>query len=138
MPNRGSTSGRDAGFTFTEVLVAMGITVAVILGYSLSTIGVMRGNTATENSTIAIQLAQDKVEQLKALRILVDENRCPGGGDHRIGASPGRAGIFARCWTITTFGSGSNLKQIDVTVSWQDHENRALTLSTLVFIESDT
>src|SRR5437867_12509558 len=74
---------RQSGLTFNEVLVAMNIIVIAIMGYSLSTAGVIRGQTANDNFTIALHLAQDKIEQLKAQVNLVNDNRCPSTGDHR-------------------------------------------------------
>ena len=56
----------QTGFTFNEVLVAINVIVIAILGYSLSTVGVIRGNLTNDNTTVAINLAQDKMEQLKA------------------------------------------------------------------------
>jgi len=38
------------------------------LGYSLSSVSVIRDQTANDNLTIAMHLAQDKIEQLKTNR----------------------------------------------------------------------
>jgi Tfp pilus assembly protein PilV len=65
------------GFTFNEVLVAINVIVIAILGYSLSTVGVIRGNLTNDNTTAAINMAQDKMEQLKAQKNLVNDDRCP-------------------------------------------------------------
>jgi hypothetical protein len=123
------------GFTFNEVLVAINVIVIAVLGYSLSTIGVIRGNLTNDNTTIAINLAQDKMEQLKAQAKLVNENRCPDMGDRAITATGTPNGIFDRCWRIVDSPLGPKLKQIDVTVSWRDHENREITVTTLVYGE---
>lgn len=129
---------RQAGFTFNEVLVAMNITVVAILGYSLSSVGVIRGQTSNDNFTVAIHLAQDKLEQLKFLSNPPVENRCPDSGERGISAVAGPGGIFDRCWRIADSPLGTNLKQIDVTVSWRDYDPRTITLSTLVFTGGDT
>jgi len=122
------------GFTFNEVLVAMNIIVIAVLGYSLSSVGVIRGQTANDNFTVAVHLAQDKIEQLKAQSTLANDNRCPGAGDRGISASGAPPGIFDRCWTIADSSLGANLKQIDVTVSWRDYQSQAVSLSTLAFV----
>jgi hypothetical protein len=126
---------RQTGFTFNEVLVAINVIVIAVLGYSLSTIGVIRGNLTNDNTTVAINLAQDKMEQLKAQKKLVNENRCPDMGDRAITATGTPHGIFDRCWRIVDSPLGPQLKQIDVTVSWRDHENREITVTTLVYVE---
>jgi type II secretory pathway pseudopilin PulG len=123
------------GFTFNEVLVAINVIVIAILGYSLSTVGVIRGNLTNDNTTAAINLAQDKMEQLKAQKNLVNDDRCPSSGDHAITATGTLNGIFDRCWRIVDSPLGPHLKQIDVTVSWRDRENREIICTTLVYSE---
>jgi Tfp pilus assembly protein PilV len=128
----------QAGFTFNELLVAMNIIVVGVLAYSISAVGVIRGQAATDNLTVAMHLAQDKLEQLKAERVLANDDRCPGAGDLGLTATGAAGGIFNRCWKISDSTLGTKLKQIDVTVSWQDQENRQVTISTLVFIGGDS
>jgi Tfp pilus assembly protein PilV len=125
--------GREDGFTFNEILVAMSIVVLGVMSYSLSSVNLLRRQTANDNSTVAIHLAQDKIEELQARRPLTDGDLCPGGGDHGLSAKTGVAGVFDRCWRITASSLGADLKQIDVTVSWRDYQAHELTLSTLVF-----
>jgi Tfp pilus assembly protein PilV len=127
--------GRQTGFTLNEVLVSINVIIIAILGYSLSTVGVIRGNMTNDNTTVAINLAQDKLEQLKAQNKLVNDNRCPDSGDHAITAAGMANGIFDRCWRIVDSPLGPQLKQIDVRVSWRDQENREIILTTLAYAE---
>ncbi len=123
----------ENGFTFNEVLAAMAIVVTVVMGYSLASVNLIRRQVVSDNSTVAIHLAQDKLEELQARLTLADGDFCPSSGDHGLSPKTGVAGIFDRCWRIVTSSLGSTLKEIHVTVSWRDHEARELTLSTLVF-----
>jgi Tfp pilus assembly protein PilV len=125
---------RQSGLTFNEVLVAMNIIVVAIMGYSLSTAGVIRGQTANDNFTVALHLAQDKMEQLKAQVNLVNDNRCPSAGDHGLSATGSAGGIFERCWKIADSSLSASLKQVDVTLSWRDYANHQITMATLVFV----
>ncbi len=111
----------------------MGLIVLVVMGLSLSSIGVTQWQIVSDNSTIAIHLAQDKLEELQSQTTLVDADLCPSGGDRGISAKTGVAGPFDRCWRIAPSSLADRLKQIDVTVSWQDDEARKITLSTLSF-----
>jgi len=43
-------------------------------------------------------LAQDKMEQLKAQKQLVNDDRCPSAGDHAITATGTPNGIFVCLW----------------------------------------
>jgi Tfp pilus assembly protein PilV len=126
---------RQGGFTFNEILVAMNVIAIAILGYSLSTVGIIQGNASTDNTTVAINLAQDKMEQLKAQRTVVNDDRCPALGDHSITAIGGPNGTFDRCWRIVDSPLGTHLKQIDVTVSWQERGKREITITTLMYDE---
>jgi len=121
------------GFTFNEVLVALSVVVVGVLGYFLTTLGVIRGNATSDHYTVAINLAHDKMEELKAAANLINEDRCPDAGDRGMTAVGALGGIFDRCWKISDSPLGANLKQIDVTVSWRDYENREVTFSTLIY-----
>lgn len=122
------------GFTFNELLVAMNIVAVAVLGYSLSSGDVIRRQTVAGNQTAAINLAQDKLEELQARANLAEVNLCPGGGENGISAQGGATGIFSRCWTVSPSPLAANLKRIKVTVTWQDHANHQFNLSTLVYI----
>src|ERR1043166_49648 len=121
------------GFTFNEVLVAMGIGAIAVLGYFATSVGLIRGNHASDRVTVALNLAQDKMEELKTVGRFGTEDRCPNGGDRGIAASGISGGAFDRCWKIFDSPLGTHLKQIDVKVSWRDSEDREITLSTLVY-----
>jgi Tfp pilus assembly protein PilV len=126
---------RQTGFTLNEILVSINVIIIAVLGYSLSTVGVIRGNMTNDNTTVAINLAQDKLEQLKAQKKLVNENRCPSSGDPAITAAGAAGGIFNRCWRIADSSLGPHLKQIEVRVSWRDQENREIAVTTLAYTE---
>ena len=127
----------EQGFTFNEVLVAITIAAITILGYSLSSVDGIRRQKGAENLTVAIQLAQDKIEQLKSQKDISDEDRCPAAGDIGLPASGSLSGgIFERCWRIAASSLGETLKQVDVTVFWRDYQDHELTVSTLVYIGS--
>ena len=126
---------RQSGYTFNEILVAVAVTGIAVLCYSASTITVIRGNHASENYTVAVNLAQDKMEQLRTHAPLANENRCPAAGESAINAKGAAGGIFNRCWKITDATVGANLKQIDVTVGWGDTDSHSVMLTTLVYQE---
>ena len=124
----------NAGVTFSEVLVAINITVIAILASSLSSIGMSQRQTSSSNATVAFQLAQDKLEELQARLSLPDTDLCPDGGEHALSAKGGVIGIFDRCWRVAGSTLGRNLKQVDVTVAWHDYESRTITVSTLRYL----
>lgn len=121
------------GFTFNELLVAMNVMVVGILGLSIAMVAVIRGNMGNDNFAVAVNLAHDKLEQLKASDRLTDGNRCPGAGDIGINGAGNGGGMFDRCWNIVPSALGAQLKQVDVTVFWRDSQDRQITLSTLIY-----
>jgi prepilin-type N-terminal cleavage/methylation domain-containing protein len=121
------------GFTLNEILVAMSITAVAVLGYFITTLNLIHGAKATDSYTAALNLAHDKMEELKAQHRFQEDNHCPDAGDHGITASGTGGGAFNRCWRIVSSALGPDLKQIDVIVSWRDTDERELTLSTLVY-----
>jgi hypothetical protein len=125
-------SGNEAGFTFNELLVTMGLAAFIVMSYSLSTAHLFRQQSVSDHSTVAIHLAHDKMEELQSRRPLLDGDNCPGG-EQGLSATSGAAGIFSRCWRILPSALAPDLKHIDVAVSWQDHGAREVTFSTLVF-----
>ena len=124
---------RAGGFTFNELLVTMGLVAFVVVSSSVGSLNLIRRQVVSDNSTVAINLAQDKMEELQSRRPLSDSNLCPGSGDRGLSAKKGIAGIFDRCWRIASSNLAADLKQIDVIVSWRDHEAHQTILSTLVF-----
>jgi len=112
----------------------MNIVAVAVLAYSLSSGDVIRRQTVSGNQTAAINLAQDKLEELQALKEWNDTDLCPNGGDRGIGAKGSGAGLFNRCWKIAASTFGTRLKQLDVTVLWQDHGSHQVKLSTLVYM----
>jgi len=113
----------------------MAITGIGVLGYAAITATVIRGNYASANYTVAVNLAQDKMEQLRGRTALGSENRCPHAGENGINAMGVPGGIYDLCWRINDSPLGMNLKEIEVVVTWRDAEPRSVALATLVYKE---
>ena len=123
----------QGGFTFNEVLLAMTLIAIGILGYSAGTGNLIRWNSASRDYTVAVNLAQDKLEQIKAQKNWTDVNNCPTAGDVNIAANGEPGGQYNRCWRIADSSFGAELKEIMVTVSWPGRESREVTLTTLIY-----
>ena len=111
------------GFSLIEVLVAIGIFSIAILGLAVGAITITRANKTSQFHTVGTNLAQDKLEQLKAKAFLdVD-----AGGD----VPPPVQGVdFTRNWTVTN--NTATFKQINVTVQWTDYTPHSLTISSAI------
>ena len=127
---------RQEGFTLNEILVSIALIAIGVLGFSVNTIGVIQGNQISGNVTIATELAQDKMEEIKATGNLSN------GSDDNITATGASGGTFNRAWTIGTSSlndatggaAGSSLKEITVTVSWTEYQvTREVKVAALLF-----
>jgi type IV pilus assembly protein PilV len=121
------------GFTLNEVLLSMALVAIGILGFSLNTMGVIQGNQISSSVTIATNLAQAKLEELKAQTSWANATHASDANNPltEMGASGGR---FTRTWTIKDSPLASNLKEISVQVSWAEYgTNRQMVFATLVF-----
>lgn len=110
------------GFTLIEILVAL-----VILGVSLLALaGLMvtttRNNASAGQVTEAATLAQDKLEELRA----IPWDRVASGQDQQVGST----GIgYERSWNVVTNG---NVKTITITVNWSDRFNHSISLLSVI------
>lgn len=116
------------------MLLAITIAAIGVLGYSLSSVDVIRRQLTSDNLTVAIQLAQDKMEQLKSRKNISEENHCHDSRELGLTAAGLPGGIFDRCWSTGPAPFGDALVQVDVTVSWRDSDAHELTVSTLVYV----
>ncbi len=117
---------RPGGFSLIELLVALAVLSIAALAVALGTAFVLKVHSWDAHLVHATFLAQDKLEELKALSALPEagsETLSPGG-------EPG--GLFTRSWTYRARYAGRpDLTQITVTVSWTDTQSHAVVLSTL-------
>jgi len=123
--NRSRAIGfNQSGFTLIEVLVAISIFTVAILGVAMSTQSVIRANQENYLTTIATNLAQDKMEELKA-----NPASLASGGP----ITDVFSGVtFTRTWTVTPDLPVDAVTQIDVTVIWTAYGNRTITVSSAV------
>ena len=103
-------SGQD-GFTLIEVLIAIVILSAGLLGMASLTIGIIRGNKLSNDLTMATTLAQDKMEEIRsyAYANVVSETKAAC-------AAPYAA--FRREVAVVTDAPAPGMKTVTVKVCW--------------------
>ena len=111
----------SGGFTIIEVLVSMAIFSVAILGLAVSGASVMRANQVSYNHTIASNLAQDKLEELKARPGSI----ATGGPENE----PVGNVNFTRTWTVTSPTTTFPATKIDVQVDWTDYTAQSVSIS---------
>ena len=112
-----ATSNRSKGFTLIEVLIALVISSICLLGLASLMVTSTHGNSFGGHMTEAATLAQDKLEELRAIRRNIPEG---SSTDH----PEGPTGIsYTRNWNVVTDG---NLRTITVTVNWKDRMDHTI------------
>lgn len=120
MGRQASSPGQtgSAGFTLTEVMIAIVVLSLVSLGGASSVVGVINGNAVSKRVAVAAMLTQTQIEDLKNLPYT--------DGDLTAGTHPASAqlltveggGSYTRTWTVTAV-AGVVMKTITVTVQWK-------------------
>lgn len=109
-----------AGYSLIELLVAVTLFAISALGLATGVVMVVRSGALSDNLTRATILAQDKLEELTA-----SDGPRVGGTDT---PQPG----FIRVWTIAPDDPETGVARIDVSVSWEGRDSRAVSLVTVV------
>ena len=94
----------------------------------------IQGNHSYRNLTSAVFLAQKKIEYFKNVPFTslspVTNQADLNNPMNEIEAS---GGIFNRVWTIQSYGTSANMKQVTVTVNWRDSlGSHSIPLNTIV------
>ncbi len=127
--------GRAGGFTMVEVTATLGVFGIVAAGLVANTIAVVRSNRVSNALSVATTLAQDQIEQLRAL----DPSTNPPAlraGDHddpnNRTASGAPRGPFMRRWSVIRDSPAPGLSTVTVAVSWTDGATRTVRLTAYV------
>jgi prepilin-type N-terminal cleavage/methylation domain-containing protein len=105
------------GFSLLELMVALGILSGGILGLLSLSVTTLKANYLSQSSTAALQLAQEKMESLKALPF--DELK----GGIESGLITGTVRTLFRRETIVNKQGAYGLAEITVRVLWPSAMN---------------
>ena len=120
---------KQQGFTLIEVVVALCIISSAVIALAPLQAQVPKKQQNLKNSSGALFLAEAKMEQLKS----TDFASLTNGQDNNIDSLGQSNGIFNRVWTISDYAGTSDLKQIELLISWQDLSgSHQVILSTVV------
>jgi type II secretory pathway pseudopilin PulG len=115
---RGSTRARRlGGYTLIETLVALGVLGFALAGLAMLMVGNVQTGWEARRLTAAGALAQQKIEDLRALGYT---NAIGSVSEEVLAETGATTGVipFHRTWTVT--GVDPNPKDVTVTVAWTD------------------
>lgn len=117
---------RQEGWTLIEVLMAIIILCVGILAVGTMQISAIRGNFMGGNTSIALTLASQKMEDLLNVSY-THTDLSAGAHTEQVSDSGfvGAGGFFQRNWTVSDTVTGPAnwpiMKEITVAVRWQNH-----------------
>ena len=109
--------------TLLEVMIAMIITASALLMLLNMAMIALEGNNWANKTTLATQLVQEKLEQLR------------GGAAGALEDGSDTTHGLARSWTVTDIGN--HLQRVDVTISWDDYQAKQHSNTLTGYIRTD-
>ncbi len=124
----------QSGFTLIEVFFAIFIIVFVLFALNRMTVLVMRSNSFNDHTSSALDLAQDKMEELKSAlptsAILLDLQTVNNNDlastsnfdfqESNIDGLGRPGGIYTRTWNVADNSPKAGMKSVAVIVTWMD------------------
>jgi len=118
----------EKGFTIIELMVALTILAVAMMGAESVLLTIVRNRVTARKVSIATDLCQTKIEELKSLGYNAVVNCLERNIDERGGSG----GIFDRTVTVST-GPVAKTKMVLVRVMWNDLTGtRTVSLRTIV------
>ncbi len=128
------------GFAMLEVMAAVGLFAIVAGGLGAVTVGSMRANNVSKQTTVAAAMIQNKIERFRALNpAVLSADLTPGYHADPSTLTPlGMAnGAYSRSWVVTANTPKIGLSQVAVTVTWTSTTPRTLTGVTYVCVQAN-
>jgi type II secretory pathway pseudopilin PulG len=123
-------------FTLVETLVAMTIFAFAVLGLAIGTVTLTRTNADSRLRATAINVAQARLEELKAMNaatLTALAAACVSGSSSGCNDTYSASGIaYERRWWFTTNSPVVGVNRIEVRINWSDHQSQSLTFGAAV------
>jgi Tfp pilus assembly protein PilV len=115
-------------------MVAATIFSFAILGLAIGTVTVIQTNQNSHLQTSAINLAQAKLEEFRAMTGTAFAGlSCPSLSSTGCNDTPVASGVtFTRAWQITPNSPVAGVSQVNVTVTWTDYASRSVAFTASV------
>jgi prepilin-type N-terminal cleavage/methylation domain-containing protein len=127
---------KNQGFTLVEILVAITIFSFAVLGLAIGTVTLTRTNADSHLRATAINVAQARLEELKAMNsatlaaLVASCTSVSSTGCNDTYAASGTT--YDRRWWFATNSPVAGVNRIDVRVNWNNHGSRTVTFTAAV------
>lgn len=126
----------NQGFTLIEILVSLTIFSVAVLGLAIGTVTLTRTNADSQLRASAINVAQARLEELKAMNpatLTALVATCTSVSSTGCNDNFSASGLtYARRWWFAANSPVVGVNRIDVKVDWTDHGSRTLTFTAAV------
>ena len=123
---------REKGFTLLELIIAMSILSVGLLAVCTMVIMVMNSNKMSRNLTTAVNLAQNKIDDLRKLSSEDNYAGIVASTESSLDETGNAgSGIFDRTVTVVA-NADPTFKTVQVTVSWATPNTRQVVLTTII------
>jgi type II secretory pathway pseudopilin PulG len=127
---------KSEAFTLVETLVAMTIFAFAVLGLAIGTVTLTRTNADSHLRATAINVAQARLEELKAMNaatLTTLAAACVSSSSSGCNDTYSASGTtYDRRWWFTANSPVLGVNRIDVRINWSDHQSRSLTFGAAV------
>ena len=113
LTNNFSKQYPKTGFTLIELMLSLAILIILVLGTAITTINVARNVAVARKTTLAGNLCQSKIEEVKSFGY----NFALNSNEYNIDEEGNSGGVFNRTVRVSN-GPIPNTKLLLVTVSW--------------------
>ena len=126
----------NQGFTLIEILVSITIFSFAVLGLAIGTVTLTRTNADSQLRATAINVAQARLEELKAMNpatLTALVATCTSVSSSGCNDNFSASGLtYGRRWWFAANSPVVGVNRIDVKVDWTDHGSRTLTFTAAV------
>jgi len=126
----------NQGFTLIEILVSLTIFSVAVLGLAIGTVTLTRTNADSQLRASAINVAQARLEELKAMNpatLTALVATCTSVSSSGCNDNFSASGLtYSRRWWFAANSPVVGVNRIDVKVDWTDHGSRTLTFTAAV------
>jgi type IV pilus assembly protein PilV len=126
----------NQGFTLIEILVSLTIFSIAVLGLAIGTVTLTRTNADSQLRASAINVAQARLEELKAMNratLTALVATCTSVSSTGCNDNFSASGLtYSRRWWFAANSPVVGVNRIDVKVDWTDHGSHTLTFTAAV------